>query len=191
MSSAGVARRPDADERGVGVERPKIVFVVAIADNGVLGHNNAMPWRLKSDLQRFKALTINKPVIMGRKTFASIGRPLPGRTNIVVTRDAGFQAPRIVVAPSLESAYAIALGDALRRFATEIAVIGGADIFSQWMHRADRLEITEVHATPEGDTFLPKVDTTIWKEVARVRNAAANADSADFTYATYIRRSPD
>jgi dihydrofolate reductase len=169
-------------------QAPHIVFVVAIADNGVIGHANAMPWRLKSDLQRFKALTLDKPVIMGRKTFASIGRPLPGRTNIVVTRDPGFAAPGVVVAPSLEAAHAIALGDALRRGATEIAVIGGADIFAQWMDRADRLEITEVHATPVGDTRLSVIDRAVWREAARLRQTATPADSSDFTYVTYIRR---
>jgi dihydrofolate reductase len=170
--------------------RPDIVFVVAVAENGVIGHNGTMPWRLPSDLRRFKSLTLGKPVIMGRKTFLSIGRALPGRTNIVVTRDANFQAPQAVVAPSLDAAYAVACGDALRRFVTEIAVIGGAEIYRQLMDRADRLEITEVHATPDGDAYLEKPDLTIWKEVARVRNAATNADTADFTYATYIRRAP-
>lgn len=171
-----------------------IVFVVAIAENGVIGHDNAMPWRLKSDLKRFKALTLDKPVVMGRKTFLSIGKPLPGRTNIVVTRDAGFQAPGIVVVPSLSAAYDVAHGDALRRFATEIIVMGGAEIYAQWLDRADRLEITEVHARPEGDAFLTqllKPDPARWSEVARVKNTAAAVDSADFTYATYIRRSPD
>jgi dihydrofolate reductase len=167
---------------------PAIVFVIAVADNGVIGHNNAMPWRLKSDLQRFKALTINKPVIMGRKTFVSIGRPLPGRTNIVVTRDANFQAPQIAVAPSLTSAHEIALGDALRRFAAEIMVIGGADIYTQWMNRADRLEITEVHETPDGDAYLPKIDSASWQEVSRTEHAAVSGDSADVSYVTYQRR---
>lgn len=174
--------------------RLDIVIVVAIAENGVIGHNNAMPWRLKSDLQRFKALTLNKPVIMGRKTFQSIGRPLPGRTNIVVTRDAAFQAPGVVIVSSLKAAHDVARGDALRRFATEIAVIGGAEIYMQWLDRADRLEITEVHAQPDGDAFLTqllKPDPARWTEVSRVRNAAAAVDSADFTYATYIRRSSD
>jgi dihydrofolate reductase len=173
------------------IGRVAIVFVVAIADNGVIGNNGAMPWRLKSDMHRFKALTLGKPVIMGRKTFASIGRPLPGRTNIVVTRDRNFEAPQVAVAPSLESACEIARGDALRRSATEIMVIGGAEIYSQWLDRADRLEITEVHARPEGDAFLEqllKPDPARWTEVARIKHAAAASDSADFTYATYIRR---
>ncbi len=178
-----------ADDRA----HPDIVFVVAVAENGVIGHNNAMPWRLKSDLKRFKALTVDRPVIMGRKTFHSIGKPLPGRTNIVVTRDANFSAPGVIVAPSIDIAHDVARGDALRRFATEIMVVGGAEIYSQLLDRADRLEITEVHAKPEGDAFLTQLlqpDPTRWSEVARVKNAATDADSAGFTYATYIRRSP-
>jgi dihydrofolate reductase len=168
--------------------RPQIVLVVAVADNGVIGFRGTIPWRLKSDMQRFKAITIGKPVVMGRKTFASIGRPLPGRTNIVVTRDANFRAGGAVIATSFAAARAIALGDALRRFATDIAVIGGAEIYAQWMGVADRLEITEVHVRPEGDTYFAAIDPAEWEEVARVRNSAGSDDSADFCYVTYRRR---
>ena len=168
---------------------PQIVFVVAVAENGVIGRDNTMPWHLKSDLKRFKAITLNRPVIMGRKTYLSIGRPLPGRTNIVVTRDKTFQAPGIVVAPSLEAAHDIARGDALRRFVTEIMVIGGADVFAQWLKKADRLEITEVHDKPDGDTFLKTFDPAEWEEVARSRHPKAEGDTADFSYVTYRRRS--
>jgi dihydrofolate reductase len=166
----------------------EMVFVVAVAENGVIGANGAMPWRLKSDLARFKALTLNKPVVMGRKTFASIGKPLPRRTNIVVTRDRHFRADGVVVTHSFPDAKAIAIGDALRRFATEIAVIGGADIYREWMDSADRLEITEVHARPDGDTYFPAIDPAAWEEVSRVRNPAGLQDSADFSYVTYRRR---
>jgi dihydrofolate reductase len=168
----------------------EIVLIVAIAENGVIGASGAMPWRLKSDMARFKALTLGRPVVMGRKTFASIGRPLPGRTNIVVTRDLGFRADGIVVTNSFTDARSIATGDALRRFATEIAVIGGAEIYAQWMDSADRLEITEVHAQPDGDTRFPAIDATAWEEVARVRNPAGPDDSADFSYVTLRRRKP-
>ena len=168
--------------------RLQIVFVVAVAENGVIGLNNAMPWRLKSDLKRLKAMTLGHPVIMGRKTYASVGRPLPGRTNIVVTRDKAFQAPGIVVATSLDAALDIARGDALRRFVTEIMVIGGADIFAQWMTKADRLEVTEVHATPEGDTFLKPLDLAEWRETARTRHSKGERDTVDFSYVTYERR---
>lgn len=167
---------------------PQIVFVVAVAENGVIGRDNAMPWHLRSDLKRLKAITLGRPVIMGRKTFASIGRPLPGRTNIVVTRDKSFQAQGIVVATSLDAALVVARGDALRRFVTEIMVIGGAEIFAQWLTKADRLEITEVHATPEGDTFLKPVDLAEWQEIARTRHSRADGDTVDFSYVTYERR---
>ena len=159
----------------------EIVLVVAVAENGVIGASGAIPWRLKSDMARFKALTTGKPVVMGRKTFVSIGRPLPGRTNIVVTRDVGFRADGVVVTHSFTDAKAIATGDALRRFATEIAVIGGAEIYAQWMDSADRLEITEVHARPEGDTRFPAVDPAAWEEVARVRNPAGPTNPASTT----------
>jgi dihydrofolate reductase len=166
----------------------EIVLVVAVAENGVIGRGNTIPWRLKSDQQRLKAITMNKPVVMGRKTFESLRRPLPGRTNIVVTRDPNYRAGGAVVTTSFENARAIALGDALRRFATEIAVIGGAEIYAQWMGVADRLEITEVHAQPEGDTRFDAIDTGDWEEVARVRNPAGESDSVDFSYVTYRRR---
>ena len=166
----------------------EVMLIVAVAENGVIGAGGAIPWRLKSDMKRFKALTSGKPVVMGRKTFVSIGRPLPGRTNIVVTRDPDFRAAGVVVTNSFANARAIAIGDALRRFATEIAVIGGAEIYAQWMDSADRLEITEVHAQPDGDTRFPAVDATAWEEVARVRNPAGPDDSADFSYVTFRRR---
>ncbi|HEX7792572.1 MAG TPA: dihydrofolate reductase [Afipia sp.] len=166
----------------------EIVFVVAVAENGVIGANGAMPWRLKSDMAHFVALTTGRPVVMGRKTFASIGKPLPRRTNIVITRDAGFRADGVVVTHTFTDAKAIATGDALRRFATEIAVIGGAEIYAQWMASATRLEITEVHARPEGDTRLAAIDPAVWEEAARVRNPAGPHDSADFSYVTYRRR---
>jgi dihydrofolate reductase len=167
--------------------RPQIVLIVAVAENGVIGADGAMPWRLKSDLQRFKALTFGRPVVMGRKTFVSIGRPLPGRTNIVITRDRDFRAAGVVVTSTLADAMAIATGDALRRFATEIAVIGGAEIYAQCFACADRLEITEVHARPDGDTRFATIDAADWEEVARVRNPAGPNDSADFSYVTFRR----
>jgi len=168
--------------------RPQIVMVVAVAENGVIGAGGAIPWRLKSDMQRLKALTLDKPVVMGRKTFESLRRPLPNRTNIVVTRDVNFRAAGAIVTNSFADARAVATGDALRRFATEIAVIGGAEIYAQWMDSADHLEVTEVHARPDGDTRLAPINTADWEEVARVRNPAGPDDSADFSYVTYRRR---
>ncbi|MBR0732733.1 dihydrofolate reductase [Bradyrhizobium japonicum] len=165
----------------------EIVFVVAIAENGVIGAGNAMPWRMKSDMARFKALTIGKPVIMGRKTFETLRRPLPNRTNIVITRDADYRANGAIVTTSAADAGAVALGDALRRSVAEIAVIGGAEIYRQWLDRADRLEITEVHARPEGDTHFD-IDKAEWDEVGRIRHPAGPDDSADYSYVTYRRR---
>ena len=179
--SSGVTAKADV--------RPQIVLIAAVAENGVIGANGAIPWRLKSDMQRLKAMTMGKPIVMGRKTFESLPRgPLPGRTNIVVTRDAAWRAAGAVVTTSVADARAIATGDALRRFATEIAIIGGAEIYAQWMDRADRLEITEVHARPDGDTRFATIDAADWEEVARVRNPAGPDDSADSSYVTFRRR---
>lgn len=167
--------------------RIEIILVVAVAENGVIGQGGAIPWRLKSDLQRFKQLTLNKPVIMGRKTWQSIGRPLVGRTNIVVTRDAGFAAPGAVVANSFADAELVARGDALRRPADAIAVIGGAEVYAHFLPKATRLELTEVHASPQGDTCFPALDKQQWREDGRERHAAGPQDTADFTYVTYRR----
>jgi len=167
----------------------EIVLIVAVAENGVIGAGGAIPWRLKTDQQRLKSMTMGKPVVMGRRTFESLRRPLPGRTNIVVTRDANFRAAGAVVTTSFADARATALGDALRRLATEIAVIGGAEIYAQWMDVADRLEFTEVHAKPEGDTHLAPIDLKEWKEVARTFHVGTDDDTADFSYVTYRRHS--
>src|SRR3974390_2275288 len=166
----------------------EIVLIAAVADNCVIGANGAIPWRLKSDMLRFKAMTIGKPVVMGRKTFVSLKRRLPARTNIVVTRDPAYRAAGAVVTISLEAAHAVARGDALRRSVGEIAVIGGAEIYAEWMNRADRLEITEVHLHCEGDTFFPAIDPALWEEVARTRHPAGPDDRAEFSYVTYRRR---
>jgi dihydrofolate reductase len=164
----------------------EIVFVVAVAENGVIGHNNTMPWHIRSDLKRFKALTIGKPVVMGRKTYLSIGKPLPGRTNIVVTRDKSFSAPGTVVVNSIEAAMAAARGDALRR-GSDIAVIGGGEIFAALMDEADRLEVTIVHAAPEGDAHFAPIDSNVWREVARTPGTPDPVDTAAVTYVTYRR----
>ena len=164
-----------------------IVLVAAVADNGVIGRGNAMPWRLSSDLRRFKALTMGKPVLMGRKTYLSIGKPLPGRTNIVLSRDAGFAAPGLLVAGRLDAALAAARGDALRRGVNEIAVIGGTDIYAQCLPLADRLEITHVHMRPDGDSHFPPIDAANWREIARSEHPAGARDEASFACATYVR----
>ena len=168
---------------------PKIelMLVAAVADNGVIGRDNALPWRVKSDLARFKALTLGKPVVMGRKTFQSIGKPLPGRTNIVVTRDPTFAAAGVIATASVAAALACAQGDALRRGADGIAVIGGTEIFAQTMDLADSLEITEIHARPPGDTHFPPIDQSAWREVGRIAPAAGPQDEAAFSFVTYRR----
>ncbi len=169
----------------------EIVLIVAVADNGVIGAGNAIPWRLKTDQRRLKAITLGKPIVMGRKTFLSLPRrPLPGRTNIVVTRDAAFRAAGAVVTISLSEALATARADALRRSVAEIAVIGGAEIYAQCMELADRLDVTEVHASPDGETRFPPIDSTSWQEVSRIDHPAGPDDSAAFSYVSYRRRKP-
>jgi dihydrofolate reductase len=166
----------------------QVTLVVAVADNGVIGQGGRLPWRLKSEMSHFRAATMGKPVVMGRKTYRSIGRPLAGRTNIVVSRDPAFAAPGVLVAPSIEAALTAARGDALRRGATEIAVIGGADIYAQTMSAADRLLITRVHLRPDGDTTFPSVDLSLWEEVQRTEHRAGPDDDAGFTVVVYERR---
>jgi dihydrofolate reductase len=166
----------------------EIVLVVAVAENGVIGAQGAIPWRQKSDMRRFKAMTMGRPIVMGRKTFVSFPRrPLPGRTNIVITRDPDFRAAGAVVTSSLGEALAVARGDALRRSAAEIAVIGGAEIYAQTLPLADRLEITEVQARPDGDTVFPPIDRSVWKEVAREHHPADPDNEAAFSYVTWVR----
>jgi dihydrofolate reductase len=164
-----------------------LVLIAAVADNGVIGRDNALPFRQGSDLKRFKALTIGKPVLMGRKTYVSIGKPLPGRTNIVVSRDPAFAPDGVVVVRDLQAAVAAARDDAQRRGVNEIAVIGGTGIFAQLMPLADRLEITHVHAQPAGDTYFPAIDATQWHAVAHSDHPAGPHDEASFSYVTYAR----
>jgi dihydrofolate reductase len=164
-----------------------IVLVVAVAENGVIGRDNQLPWRIRSDLKFFKSVTMGKPVVMGRKTYMSIGKPLPGRTNIVITRQGDFSAAGIVVAPGIEQALAAARGDALRRSADAIAVIGGTDIFRQTMPLADRLILTLVHAKPPGDTYFPAVDPAVWREAERLPQPKGPDDDYGFTIVNYER----
>jgi len=164
-----------------------IVLVAAVSDNGVIGRGNKLPWRLKSDMLHFRALTIGKPVIMGRKTYLSIGKPLTGRTTIVVSRDEAFAALGILAAPSLDAAFAAARGDALRRGADAIAVAGGADIYAQAMSQATRLAITEVHKNVEGETRFPVIDPAIWRETMREEHKPQADDEAPFAFVNYER----
>jgi dihydrofolate reductase len=166
----------------------KIVLVAAIGDNSVIGRDGRLPWRLKSDLQHFRKVTLNRPVIMGRKTYESIGKLLPGRTNIVLTRDLSLVAPGAVLATSLDAALGYAHTDAVKRGTDEIMVVGGSDIFATTMPMADRLEITHVHASPEGDVLFPPIDPEVWQEISREEHFAGPDDDANFALATYVKR---
>jgi dihydrofolate reductase len=166
----------------------KIVLVAAIGDNLVIGRDGQLPWHLKSDLQHFRKVTLNRPVIMGRKTHDSIGKVLDGRTNIVLSRDFRLVAPGAVLATSLDASLSFARADAAKRGVDEIMVIGGSDIFAATMPMADRLEITHVHASPDGDAMFPPIDDEIWQEASREEHFAGPDDDADFSFATYIRR---
>jgi dihydrofolate reductase len=165
-----------------------IIIVAAVAENGVIGRGNALPWRLKSDLVHFRKLTMGKPVMLGRKTFVSIGKPLPGRTTIVISRDQNFSAPGIAVAPNFDAALETARGDALRRNANGIVVAGGADIYVQALPLAARLVITEVHKRVDGDARFPALDSKLWRESARSEHEPAAEDEAAFAFVTYERQ---
>jgi dihydrofolate reductase len=169
----------------------EIVLVAAVAENGVIGRAGGLPWRLKSDLQHFRALTTGKPVVMGRRTWASLARPLPNRTNIVVTRDPAFTARGAVVTASLAAALEVARGDALRRNVDAVMVIGGGDIYAQAMRLATRLEITRVHARPDGEAVFPAIDAAAWRETARRECPPGPGDEASFTYLSYARAQDD
>jgi dihydrofolate reductase len=149
-----------------------ITLVVARARNGVIGHAGALPWHLPADLKHFKAITVGKPVVMGRKTFESIGRPLPGRHNIVLTRQPGWQATGATVVPNLAEAIVAAGMDPRTR--GDVMIIGGAEIYALALPVATRVELTEVDAAPVGDTVLPAFDRHAWREVARNPHAAAD-----------------
>jgi dihydrofolate reductase len=140
----------------------RICLVVAMAANRVIGKDNGLPWRLPADLQHFKRITMGKPILMGRKTWESIGRPLPGRTSIVITRDAGYSAPGCVVVHSIEAALQAAAdcGD-------EAMVIGGAEFYRQVLPFTNTLYLTRIHADFEGDTLFPELDESEWRQVER------------------------
>lgn len=164
-----------------------LAIIVAAAENGVIGRENAMPWHLPDDLRHFKRVTMGKPIVMGRKTFASIGRPLPGRTNIVITRNPEFQADGVVVVSSLEEGLRVAELNARRDGADEVVVIGGAQIYAAALPLADRIYMTEIHASVEGDAVLPPIDWTQWREVSRERHAAQPPQRYAFSFVCYQR----
>ncbi|HVV93471.1 MAG TPA: dihydrofolate reductase [Hyphomicrobiales bacterium] len=167
---------------------PPVALVVAVARNGIIGRGGALPWRLRSDLKRFKALTIGKPMVMGRKTFAAIGKALPGRTTVVVTRQPDFRPADVEVAHSWPEALRRAQAVAASSGADEIAVIGGGELFTEALPDADRVYLTEVDATPEGDAFFPPLDPAEWREVRREAHPAGPADEHAFAFVDYARR---
>ncbi|MCP8937204.1 dihydrofolate reductase [Alsobacter sp. SYSU M60028] len=168
--------------------RLPVALVVAVAENGVIGRDNGLIWRLKTDLRHFRALTLGRPVVMGRKTFDSIGKPLPGRETIVLTRDAGFAAPGVTVARSLDEALALGQKIGERLGADSVTVAGGAQVYAQAMPFADRLNVTLVHASPEGDALFPKVDPAVFSVVRREDHPAGPDDEHAFSFVDYERR---
>lgn len=167
---------------------PTLTLVAAVGENGVIGRDGGLPWRLSGDLKRFKADTIGRPVVMGRKTFASIGKPLPGRDNIVVTRDRSFAPDGVQVAASVEDALVLAKSAAAGRGVGDVSVIGGGDIYRQLFDRADRLIITHVLGTPEGDTLFPDINPNIWEAVESEDFPAGEKDSHATRRVVYRRR---
>lgn len=164
-----------------------ISIIAAVAENGVIGNDGAMPWRLSTDLRRFKALTLGKPVVMGRRTFESIGKPLAGRANIVVSRRGDYAHEGVTVAASLESALAEARHAAREAGLDEVFIIGGGELYAAAMPHADRLHITHVAARPSGDTVFPAIDPAIWTRVSAEDVPAGDKDTASTTYAVYTR----
>ncbi len=167
-----------------------LAVIVAVAENGVIGRDNDLAWRLRTDLKRFRALTMSKPMIMGRRTFASIGRPLPGRETVVMTRDPTFAAPGIHVARSLDEAVRVADELAERMGADEIPVVGGAEVYRLALPRAERLHLTLVHASPPGDVVFPDFDRSLFVETGRETHPAGEGDDHPFTFLDLERRRP-
>ncbi len=166
----------------------RIALIAAVARNGVIGRDNQLLWRLKTDLRRFRELTTGKPLVMGRKTFDSIGKPLPNRETIVVTRNAGFAVEGVQVARSIAEALVLGRASAERRGVDEIVIGGGGDIYAQTIGEADRLYLTEVELEPEGDALFPRVDPLLWRETSRRRFPSGPDDEAPFTFIDYVRR---
>lgn len=161
---------------------PRVTLVVAATDDGVIGKAGGLPWHLPADLAHFKRVTMGHPIVMGRRTYASIGRALPGRLNVVVTRDRTFAAPGVVVAHSLDEALT-ACGDA-----PELMVIGGGELYRETLPRATRVHLTRVHAAIDGDTHFPALDPEVWVEVARQERPADERNAYPLSFVTLERR---
>lgn len=163
-------------------------MVVAIARNGVIGSNGDMPWRLSTDLKRFKAITMGKPVIMGRKTYQSVGKALPGRRNLVITRNKGFVLPDADVFLSLDDALESARKTAAAEGHSEVCIIGGGEIYRQSLPFADILHVTYVDSDPEGDTVFPEIDSGTWRVESEQSFPSGEQDSAATRYVVYRRK---
>ena len=157
----------------------RLSLIVAYADNRVIGRDNALPWKLPGDLAHFKRSTLGHPIVMGRHTWESLGRPLPGRTNVVITRNPGYAAPGAVVVPTLDAALTACPPG------PEVFVIGGAQIYALALPRADRILATEVHAHVDGDAWFPDLPAGQWRETERLAQPAENGFTYDFV--TYER----
>jgi dihydrofolate reductase len=166
---------------------PVIALVVAMAENGAIGRGGDLPWRLSSDLRYFRKITMGKPVIMGRLTFMSLPRALDGRVNIVLTRNAAFEAPGAVMAYNLEEALDVARKAAAKSGVDEIMVIGGEDVFRAVLSQASRIYLTEVHAAPHADTWFPPLDRGEWREVSRERHEPGPKDEHAFSFVVLER----
>jgi dihydrofolate reductase len=164
----------------------RLALIWAMSQNRVIGRNNALPWYLPEDLKYFKQITMGKP-IMGRKTWESIGRPLPGRTNIVITRDPSFAAEGVKVVHSLDEAIRMAEKICLINGSDEAVVMGGAEIYALALPRADRLYMTQVHAEVHGDAFFPEFDLDSWEELGREDFKASGANPYDYSFVVLER----
>lgn len=167
-----------------------VAMIAAVAENGVIGTHNAMPWRLPTDFAFFKRTTMGKPLIMGRRTFESIGKPLPGRTSIVVSRQRDYRPDGVIVIDSLAAALDRAQAVAAADGASEVMIGGGGEIYRQAISAADRLYITHVEARPEGDTRFPEIDPAVWQVVEEPDVQPTERDSAQFRVKVYVRRTP-
>jgi dihydrofolate reductase len=169
------------------VQSPIIALVVAMGENRAIGRGGDLPWHLRSDMRYFRAITMGKPIVMGRRTFKSLPRVLDGRLNIVLTRDLGFVAPDAVMAHSLEDGLAAARASAARTGAPEIMVIGGEDVFREVLPQTGRIYLTEVHASPDADTWFPDLDMSEWREVSREAYPAGPKDDHPFSFVVLDR----
>ena len=168
-------------------KEPIIALVVAMGENRAIGRGGGLPWRLSSDMRFFRKITMGKPMIMGRRTFSSLPRVLDGRLNIVLTRDLGFVAPGAIMAYSLEEGLDVARQAAAEAGVDEIMVMGGEDVFREVLPQTNRIYLTEVHASPQADTWFPDLDMREWREVSREARAAGPRDDHAFSFVVLDR----